>query len=123
MQDSGRGQVLIIKHVLCVMPGNVHNKMPCIKAWSHRGTDIQRGENGQTCAEFGYPVTKFISSAARGSRDRYVGIEAKQWPNECRKCNGKNAHLPDMYLIINGRLMDITVRVTDLFRLKRRCNG
>ena len=30
------------------------------------------------CAEFGYLVTKFISSAARGSRDRYVGIEAKQ---------------------------------------------
>ena len=28
-----------------------------------------------------------------------------------------------MYCIINGRLMDITVRVTDLFRLKRRCNG
>ena len=25
MQDSGRGQVLIIKHVLCVMPGNEHN--------------------------------------------------------------------------------------------------
>ena len=29
-------------------------------------------ENGQKYAEFGYPVTKFISSAARGSRDRYV---------------------------------------------------
>ena len=25
MQDSGRGQVLIIQHVLCVMPGDVHN--------------------------------------------------------------------------------------------------
>ena len=35
MQESSRGQVLIIKHVLCVMPGNKHNKMPCINSNSN----------------------------------------------------------------------------------------
>ena len=42
------------------------------KAWSHRGTDMYRRENGLKYAEFGYPVTKFISSAAQSSRDRHV---------------------------------------------------
>ena len=42
------------------------------KAWSHRQTDMYRKENGLKYAEFGYPVTKFISSAAQSSRDRYV---------------------------------------------------
>ena len=42
------------------------------KAWSHRRTDMYRKDNGLKYAEFGYPVTKFISSAARSSRDRYV---------------------------------------------------
>ena len=44
----------------------------CVKAWSHRRTDMYRKENGLKYAEFGYPVTKFISSAAQSSRDRYV---------------------------------------------------
>ena len=43
-----------------------------LKAWSHRRTDMYRKENGLKYAEFGYPVTKFISSAAQSSRDRYV---------------------------------------------------
>ena len=43
-----------------------------LKAWSHRRTDMYRKDNGLKYAEFGYPVTKFISSAARSSRDRYV---------------------------------------------------
>ena len=43
-----------------------------VKAWSHRRTDMYRKENGLKYAEFGYPVTKFISSAAQSSRDRYV---------------------------------------------------
>ena len=42
------------------------------KAWSHRRTDMYRKENGLKYAGFGYPVTKFISSAAQSSRDRYV---------------------------------------------------
>ena len=42
------------------------------KAWSHRRTDMYRKENGLKYAEFGYPVTKFISSAAQKSRDLYV---------------------------------------------------
>ena len=43
-----------------------------LKAWSHRRTDMYRKENGLKYAEFGYPVTKFISSVAQSSRDRYV---------------------------------------------------
>ena len=43
-----------------------------VKAWSHRRTDMYRRENGLKYAEFGYPVTKFISSVAQSSRDRYV---------------------------------------------------
>ena len=43
-----------------------------LKAWSHRRTDMYRRENGLKYAEFGYPVTKFISSAAQSSRDRHV---------------------------------------------------
>ena len=43
-----------------------------IKAWSYRRTDMYRKENGHKYAEFVYPVTKFISSAPRSSRDRYV---------------------------------------------------
>ena len=43
-----------------------------VKAWSHRRTDMYRKENGLKYREFGYPVTKFISSAAQSSRDRYV---------------------------------------------------
>ena len=46
-----------------------------LKAWSHRRTDMYRKENGLKYAEFGYPVTKFISSAAQSSRDRYVEPE------------------------------------------------
>ena len=46
--------------------------MLCFKAWSHRRTDMYRKDNGLKYAKFGYPVTKFISSAARSSRDRYV---------------------------------------------------
>ena len=46
--------------------------MVYIKAWSHRRTDMYRRENGLKYAEFGYPVTKFISSAAQSSRDRNV---------------------------------------------------
>ena len=42
----------------------------CLKAWSR--TDMYRMENGLKYAEFGYPVTKFISSAAQSSRDRHV---------------------------------------------------
>ena len=37
---------------------------------------VTPGNGGQTykiCAEFGYPVIKFISSATRGSSDRYAG--------------------------------------------------
>ena len=33
---------------------------------------MHRRENGLKYAEFGYPVTKFISSAAQSSRDRHV---------------------------------------------------
>ena len=44
----------------------------CLKAWSHRRTDMYRRENGLKYAEFGYPVTQFISSAAQSSRDRHV---------------------------------------------------
>ena len=40
MQDSGRGQVLIIKHVLCVMPGNEHNKKPCINSNTSRALEF-----------------------------------------------------------------------------------
>ena len=43
-----------------------------LKAWSHQRKDMYRKENGLKYAEFGYPVTKFISSAAQSSRDRYV---------------------------------------------------
>ena len=43
-----------------------------VKAWSHRRTDMYRRENGLKYAEFGYPVTKFISCAAQSSRDRHV---------------------------------------------------
>ena len=46
--------------------------VPLVKAWSHRRTDMHRKENGLKYAEFGYPVTKFISSAAQSSRNRYV---------------------------------------------------
>ena len=42
------------------------------KAWSQRRTDMYRKENGLKYAEFGYPVTKLISSATQSSRDRYV---------------------------------------------------
>ena len=40
MQDSGRGQVLIIKHVLCVMPGNEHNKNRASTARAHANSLI-----------------------------------------------------------------------------------
>ena len=43
-----------------------------VKAWSHRRTGMYRRENGLKYAEFGFPVTKFISSAAQSSRDRHV---------------------------------------------------
>ena len=45
-----------------------------LQVWSHRRTDMYRRENGvkYIYAEFGYPVTKFISSAAQSSRDRHV---------------------------------------------------
>ena len=43
-----------------------------LKAWSHLRTDMYRRENGLKYAEFGYPVTKFISSAAQSSRDWHV---------------------------------------------------
>ena len=43
-----------------------------LKAWSHRRTDMYRRENGLKYAEFDYPVTKFIASAAQSSRDRDV---------------------------------------------------
>ena len=33
---------------------------------------MYRRENGLKYAEFGYPVTKFISSAPQSSRDRHV---------------------------------------------------
>ena len=46
-------------------------------AWPHWRTDMYRRENGQKYAEFGYPVTKFISSADRGSRGRYVEPRSK----------------------------------------------
>ena len=36
-----------------------------LKAWSHRPTDMYRRENGLKYAEFGYPATKFISSATQ----------------------------------------------------------
>ena len=40
----------------------------------HTGERIcNGGKTDKICAEFGYPVIKFISSAARGSRDLYVG--------------------------------------------------
>ena len=48
------------------------NKESVFKAWSHRRTDMYRRENGLKYAEFGYPVTKFISSAIQSSRDWYV---------------------------------------------------
>ena len=51
----------------------IQSKIKALKAWSHRGTDMQRRANGQKSAEFGYPVTKFIPSVARCCRDRYVG--------------------------------------------------
>ena len=47
-------------------------KAKSLKAWSHRRTDMYRSENGLKYAEFGHPVTKFISSAAQSSRDRHV---------------------------------------------------
>ena len=59
----------------------MHNKMykagwssniQIVKAWSHRQTDMYQKENRLKYVEFGYPVTKFISSAAQSSRDRYV---------------------------------------------------
>ena len=43
-----------------------------LKAFSHRRTYMYRRENGLKYAEFGYPVTKFISTAAQSSRDRHV---------------------------------------------------
>ena len=43
-----------------------------LKAWSHRRTDMYRRENGLKYAEFGYPVTKCISSAVQSSRDLHV---------------------------------------------------
>ena len=43
-----------------------------LKAWSHRRMDMYLRENGLKYAEFGYPVTKFISSAAQSSRDRHL---------------------------------------------------
>ena len=43
-----------------------------LRAWSHRRTDMYRMENGLKYAEFGYPVTKFISAAAQSPRDRHV---------------------------------------------------
>ena len=50
----------------------MHASINTLKAWSHRRTDMYRRENGLKYAEFGYPVTKFISSAAQSSRDRHV---------------------------------------------------
>ena len=53
--------------LMWIMPLHLH-----VKAWSHRRTDMYQKENGLKYAEFGYPVTKFISSTAQSSRDRYV---------------------------------------------------
>ena len=36
MHDSGPVQILIILHVLCVAPGNKHNKKPCINSTRSR---------------------------------------------------------------------------------------
>ena len=32
MHDSGPVQIIIILHVLCVAPGNKHNKKPCTRS-------------------------------------------------------------------------------------------
>ena len=34
---------------------------------------LNGGQTDKKCADFGYPVTKFISSAARGCCNRYMG--------------------------------------------------
>ena len=61
--DSGLHCLLFDLHLF--------DEIPLI-AWSHRRTDMYRRENGLKYAEFGYPVTKFISSAAQSSRNRHV---------------------------------------------------
>ena len=55
---------------------------PLFQSWGHkkeilnksplRRTDMYWRENGLKYAEFGYPVTKFISSATQSSRNRHV---------------------------------------------------
>ena len=57
-----------------------------LKAWSHRRTDMYRRENGLKPVEFGYLVTKFISSAAQRSRDRHVEP----------RCQAMTVRAPDM---------------------------
>ena len=61
-------------------------KFTVLKAWSHRRTDMYRRENGLKYAEFGYPVTKFISSVAQSSRDRHVEP----------RCQAMTVRAPDM---------------------------
>ena len=43
-----------------------------LKAWSHPANGYETEGKRTKYAELGNSVTKFISSAARGSRDRYV---------------------------------------------------
>ena len=61
---------------------------------------MYRKGNGQKYAEFGYPVTKLISSAARGSRDKYV--ESRRQSND----HTSTGHITDKTHMFTGYAPD-----------------
>ena len=67
---------------------------------------MYRRENGLKNAEFGYPVTKFISSAAQSSRDRLVEPRSQAMtvraPNMERGKRMLTGCVPDNKRSING---------------------
>ena len=67
---------------------------------------MYRRENGLKYAEFGYPVTKFISSAAQSSRDRHVEPRSQAMtvraPEMLREKRMLTGCVPDNKLSTNG---------------------
>ena len=57
-----------------------------------------------------YPVMKVIPAAAQGSRDQCLE----------RIKHTMTSQLPDIYRTVKGQLTDITVRVTDKYRVKQK---
>ncbi|KAH3716316.1 hypothetical protein DPMN_059037 [Dreissena polymorpha] len=64
---------------------------------------------------------KFTCSAAQDARNRCV--KRRKNKMTAQGVTEINVRLTDMYRIINGRLTDITMRVTYFYRIKRQCSA